>query len=149
MMHPFQPFSQLSRIHDEMLRQFEGREGRKEVEAGKTIGKTTAANWAPPVDVIDDGEKLVFEIDLPGVSKESVSIKVEKRVLTVEGERKLELQPKHEFVRMERAHGPFLRSFRLPESVDADAISAELTSGVLRISLSQKREALPRTVEIK
>ena len=141
MMHPFQPFSQLSRFHDEMLRQFEG----KEPEGTKT----TAANWAPPVDVVDDGEKLVFEVDLPGVPRESVSIKVEKRILTVEGERKLELQPKHDYVRMERAHGPFIRSFRLPDSVDADAISAELNSGVLRISLPQKKEAQARAIQIK
>ena len=142
MMHPFQPFSHLTRIHDEMLRQLEG---RKDADGGKT----TAATWAPPVDVVDDGEKLVFEVDLPGVPRESVSVKVEKRILTVEGERKLELQPKHDYVRMERAHGPFVRSFRLPDSVDADAISAELNSGVLRISLPQKKEAQARAIQIK
>lgn len=141
-MHPFQPFSHLTRIHDEMLRQLEG---RKDADGGKT----TAATWAPPVDVVDDGEKLVFEVDLPGVPKESVSLKVEKRILTIEGERKLEVAPKHELVRMERARGPFSRSFRLPDSADADAITAELVSGVLRIALPQKKEALAKTVEIR
>jgi HSP20 family protein len=142
MMHPFEPFSQLTRTYDQMLRQIDG---RRDTEAGKT----TAASWAPPVDVVDDGERLLFEVDLPGVPRDKVSIKVEKRVLTIEGERTLQLQPKHEFIRTERAHGPFVRSFRLPESVDADGITAELSDGVLRVSLPQKKEALPRVVEIK
>ena len=142
MMHPFEPFTQLSRTYDEMLRQIEG---RRESEGAKT----TAASWAPPVDVVDDGEKLLFEVDLPGVPRDKVSVKVEKRVLTISGERSAELPQPSEFVRVERACGPFSRSFRLPDSADADAISAELKDGVLKVWLPQKKEALPRTVEIK
>jgi HSP20 family protein len=107
-------------------------------------------NFVPAVDVYEDAQKLVLKLEVPGISREDLDIRVEGRTLTVKGERKFESEEKEEnFHRIERRYGSFVRSFTLPATVNTDEVSATSQDGVLSISLSKKPEAKPKQIEVK
>ncbi len=107
-------------------------------------------NFVPAVDVYEDAQKLVLKLEVPGISREDLDIRVEGRILTVRGERKFESEEKEEnFHRIERRYGSFVRSFTLPATVNTDEVSAASQDGVLSISLSKKPEAKPKQIEVK
>jgi len=107
-------------------------------------------NFVPAVDVYEDAHKLVLKLEVPGIRKEDLDIRVEGRTLTVKGERKFEQEEKEEnFHRIERRFGSFVRSFTLPNTVDAENIEAQATDGVLSIALNKKPEAKPKQIEVK
>jgi len=107
-------------------------------------------NFIPAVDVYEDTQKLVLKLEVPGVRKEDLDIRVEGRTLTIKGERKFESEEKEEnFTRIERRFGTFTRSFTLPATVNTEDISATTVDGVLSISLAKKPEAKPKQIEVK
>jgi HSP20 family protein len=109
-----------------------------------------AGNFVPAVDVYEDAQKLVLKLEVPGIRKEDLDIRVEGRTLSVKGERRFEAEEKEEnFHRIERRFGSFVRSFTLPNTVDVDNIEAQATDGVLSISLNKKPEAKPKQIEVR
>ena len=107
-------------------------------------------NFIPAVDVYEDAQKLVLKLEVPGIRKEDLDIRVEGRTLTVKGERKVESEEKEEnFVRIERRFGSFTRSFTLPATVSTDDISAVTADGVLSLTFARKPEAKPKQIEVK
>lgn len=109
-----------------------------------------AGNFVPAVDVYEDAHKLVLKLEVPGIPREALDIRVENRTLTVKGERGFAHEEKEEnFQRIERRYGSFVRSFTLPNTVDVDNIVAEAADGVLNISLAKKPEAKPKQIEVK
>lgn len=104
----------------------------------------------PPVDIVEDGNAYAIEFDVPGFKKDDIHVAVNENVLTVTGERKREVVADEKFFRyFERPEGAFSRSFTLPEHVDADAIKASFTNGVLRLDIPKVEEAKPRVIDIK
>ena len=109
----------------------------------------TAASFAPPVDVYEDANKVVLNLEIPGVRQEDLDIQVEKNTLSVRGERKFESEQKEEnFHRIERRFGTFYRSFSLPATVDTDNVHATYEAGVLRLELTKKAEAKPKQIKV-
>jgi HSP20 family protein len=107
-------------------------------------------NFVPAVDVYEDAQKLVLKLEVPGIRREDLDIRVEGRTLSIKGERKLEAEEKEEnFHRIERRYGSFVRSFTLPVTVNTDDIAATSQDGVLSISLAKKPEAKPKQIEVK
>ena len=123
---------ELMKLRERMNRLFEESMGRYSVgDAG--------ASWSPAVDIYDEDDRVVFEAELPGVSREEVEVEVEDGSLVLRGERKLDPELRsRDFHRMERAYGAFQRSFRLPRGVDAGGIQAEMNGGVLRVTLPRR-----------
>ena len=110
----------------------------------------SAGNFVPAVDVYEDAEKLVLKLEVPGIRREDLDIRVEGRTLTVKGERKFESEEKEEnFHRIERRYGSFVRSFTLPSTVNTEEVAALSTDGVLSITLAKKPEAKPKQIEVK
>ncbi len=106
--------------------------------------------WAPAVDVYEDEKAYVVEVDLPGLRKEDVRVTVQDNVLTIQGERRLQREEKGvDFHRQERFYGKFLRSFTLPDTVDAQRVSAEFKDGVLRLTLPKREPSAGRVIEVK
>jgi len=105
------------------------------------------ATWSPLVNVVDEAERYVLALDLPGVDPATVAIEVDKQLLSVSGERKLEANSGT--VRSERAVGSFKRSFRLPEGVDLDQIQAVGKFGVLEISIPKQAAKTARRIEVQ
>ena len=95
-----------------------------------------AGNFVPAVDVYEDADKLVLKLEVPGIRREDLDIRVEGRSLTVKGERKFESEEKEEnFHRIERRYGSFVRSFTLPATVNTEKVEATSADGVVSISL--------------
>jgi HSP20 family protein len=107
-------------------------------------------NFVPAVDVYEDSQKLALKLEIPGIRREDLDIRVEGRTLIVKGERKFESEEKEEnFHRIERRFGSFVRSFTLPSSVNTDEIQATSADGVLTISLAKRPEAKPKQIEVR
>ena len=112
--------------------------------------EATAQRWAPPMDITEEGDRYVLRADLPGMSENDVTIEVHDRTLTIAGERTYKPQPEHDggYVRLERTYGKFLRALTLPEGIDADAIDALFSRGVLELRIPKPVEAQPRRIHI-
>ena len=118
--------------------------------AGEMQESLAAGNFVPAVDIYEDEHKLVLKLEVPGVKQEDLDIRVENQTLTVKGERKFEAEEKEEnFHRIERRFGSFVRSFTLPQTVNAESISAKYDAGVLSIELAKKEAAKPKQVKIE
>jgi HSP20 family protein len=112
-------------------------------------GSGAARRWIPAMDLIEAGEHFVLKADLPGMTEDDVKIELENNVLTISGERKAELEEKHEgYYRLERTSGAFSRSLTLPEGVDAGAVTAAFDNGVLEVRIPKPEQAKPKRVQI-
>ena len=108
-----------------------------------------AAQWTPRVDVREEEARYVILADVPGVAPADIEISMDKGVLTIKGERKAEPTAENGTrTRVERSYGSFQRSFALPDSADADAITASGKHGVLEIAIPKKAQAAPRKISI-
>jgi len=106
-------------------------------------------SWVPPVDVVEEPERLVFRAEIPGVAREDIDIKFENGTLTLRGEKKTEQEIQGETThRVERFYGSFARSFVLPATIDAGKIQARYKDGVLELVLPKAEVAKPRKIQI-
>lgn len=111
---------------------------------------STSTVWSPRTDLVETDDDFRLRLDVPGMTKEDISINLQNRTLTVSGERTSERTDKgEEFVRVERAFGTFHRSFTLPDAVDEDNIEATYENGVLTISVPKTEERTRRQIEIQ
>lgn len=116
---------------------------------GVATESLAAGNFVPAVDVYEDAQKLVLKLEVPGIQKEDLDLRVEGKTLSVRGERKFESEEKEEnFTRIERRFGSFVRSFTLPGTVDTENVQAHTADGVLTITLAKKAEAKPRQIQV-
>lgn len=144
------PFGALAEIQGEMNRLFDTRFRDTDV-FGDGAG-LLERGWRPAVDIHHDDDKVVVDAELPGLKKEEIEIGVEDGVLTIKGEKKRENEVEEDdYYRVERVHGTFERSFRLPTTVDTAKITAKYKDGVLHVEVPKKEEAKPKqiTVEVK
>jgi HSP20 family protein len=140
----WEPFREFSTLQDRMNRLF--RESYN--DAGRDESLTTS-NFAPAVDVYEDEHKVTLKIEVPGVEEKDIDVRVENHTLTVHGERKIEKEEKEEnYRRVERQYGSFTRTFTLPQTVDAENVSANYDKGVLKITLPKKAEAKPKQIKV-
>lgn len=104
----------------------------------------------PRIDVAEYADKSVLVAELPGVAKEDVKVTVKDGVVEIAGERKAHVLPENAgWVRNEIRNGKFSRSLELPHEVDVNGIAAELTNGVLRVTLPKAEAAKPREIRIQ
>jgi HSP20 family protein len=135
---------------DDFRRRLWGAFGDGEEPEGNGKMSLAAADWAPTVDIVEDEKEFVIKADLPEVKKEEVHVTVDSGLLTISGERKMESETKEKKIhRVERSYGSYSRSFRLPESVNADKLNAGFKDGVLTVHLPKSEEKRPRELEIK
>ena len=107
-----------------------------------------ATVWNPPVDVLEEGDRIFVKVEVPGVDEKDLKVTFEDGLLTITGERQFERKDDRNYHRIERAYGTFTRTFSLPRSVDATQIVAEYRNGVLEISIPKKEEAKPKQIAI-
>ena len=135
----------LASFQDEMNRMFnEFFRGGSGEEVGWGV-----RTWAPPVDIYETDDAVVLTAELPGVSKDDVSIEIHQNTLILRGERKHEAEVKEgDYYRAERAYGTFQRSFVLPTLVDQDQVQATYKDGVLELRLPKSEAAKPKRIAI-
>jgi HSP20 family protein len=102
--------------------------------------------FSPAVDISEENGALVLKAELPGVKSEDLEISVENNVLTLKGERKTASVRRY---RSEQTHGTFTRRFQLPNYIDPTAIEADLSDGILTVTLPKRPEVQPRKIEVK
>ena len=107
------------------------------------------SQWAPRVDIREEDKRFVIFADIPGVDPKDIEVNMDKGILTIKGDRASEsMTESGQFTRVERSSGTFYRRFALPDSADAENISASGKNGVLEISIPKKAETTPRRITI-
>ena len=138
------PMGNLQSFQHEMNRMFD------QFFRGGNGEEAKVSTWQPSVDIYETDDALVIKAELPGVSKDDVSIDVHQNTLTLRGQRKHEAEVKDEhYHRVERSYGSFQRSFTLPTTVDAEKAEASFKDGVLELRLPRLESAKPRQVAIQ
>ncbi|MFC7491174.1 MULTISPECIES: Hsp20/alpha crystallin family protein [unclassified Knoellia] len=111
-----------------------------------TVG-TLARPSVMPIDAWREEDTFVVELDLPGVTPESIDLDVERNVLTVRAERP-GTDDRTELIAAERPRGVFSRQLILGDTLDTDHIQADYNQGVLRLRVPVAEKAKPRKIEI-
>ncbi|MFF9865612.1 Hsp20/alpha crystallin family protein [Streptomyces sp. NPDC013953] len=109
---------------------------------------TTAHPAAMPMDAFREGDTFVVQLDLPGVTPESIDLDVERNVLTVRAERRTAPAEGAEMVIAERPAGTFSRQLFLGETLDTERIEAAYDMGVLTLRIPVAEQAKPRKIAI-
>ena len=92
-------------------------------------------DFAPDCDIVESEGEYKILIDLPGLSKKEIGISLKDNVLTIKGEREINIAEGEEFKRQERRRGAFARSFALPENVNKAEVNASFRNGVLTVAM--------------
>jgi HSP20 family protein len=139
------PMQNLRPLQEEMNRLFhEFVRSGSGGEAGWGTG-----TWTPPVDIYETDDALVLTVELPGISKEDVSIEIHQNTLMLRGQRKPPAGVQEDrYHRVERAYGAFQRSFTLPMIVNQDKVQASYKDGLLELRLPQSEAAKPKRIAI-
>jgi HSP20 family protein len=114
-----------------------------------TQRETEAAALLPPVDIVEDENGITVKADLPGVSRENLSIRVDGETLTVEGAVALGEAQKMEAVYAEIRVARYRRSFVLGRDLDTESIDASMRNGVLTLRVPKREQARPRRIPVK
>lgn len=108
---------------------------------------TTSRPVAMPMDAWREGDRFVVELDLPGVSPETIDLQVERNVLMVSAER-MSRNGDWELLASERPRGRFSRQLVLGDNLDLDQVEAAYDAGVLRLTIPVAERAKPRRIEV-
>lgn len=132
-------------LHRDLLGEF-----NRLVDRSTTDESSAAtADWVPAIDIEEYADRFVLYADIPGVDPTSIEVTLEHGVLTVAGSReRVAEQEGIERRRRERAAGRFLRRFVLPDTVDAESVSANGKDGVLQIVIPKRPQAQPRKITV-
>ncbi len=108
--------------------------------------------WAPPIDIYETAGAYIITVEVPGVTREDVEIAAEDLRLVIRGRRADAHGHDPEAVRyhlVERGFGTFTRSFEFAEKVDVHAVGADLSDGVLTITLPKIPPPAPRRIDVR
>jgi len=111
--------------------------------------KVTTAAWAPAVDIKEADDAFVLHADLPGVKPDDIEVNMDNGVLCIKGSRHSEAEEKSEkYSRIERVSGSFYRRFSLPDTADAEKITARCSDGVLEVRIPKHEKLQPRRISV-
>ena len=116
-------------------------------QIGQLVG-TDAPGWTPPVDLYETPNSFVLTAELPGLTRDQVDLHAEESRIVIRGERASGVVPCDQYHRVERGHGPFSRAFLLPEPIDVDSVTADLSDGILTVTMPKAGGRGARRVEV-
>jgi HSP20 family protein len=139
----YQPSKMLSNVFDEFF--------------NRSLSDIVGSDFTftqPSVNIVENDDFFDVEVAAPGLKKEDFNVEVNKNNLTISARKEEEKEETTEgkVTRSEFNYSSFTRSFYLPETVDADKITATYHEGILRLQLPKKEEAkvkAPKTINIK
>ncbi|WP_394840705.1 Hsp20/alpha crystallin family protein [Pendulispora brunnea] len=137
MLTTWDAFPMLNRLLDDVMNDV----------TGTAFGTGAKVTIDPAIDVRATEDELIFVCDVPGVTQEDLEVAIEGSTLTIKGQRNYSGGEKDK-VWLGRSYGAFAKSFTLPEFVDANAMTAALSNGVLTINVPKKPQAKPRKIQI-
>ncbi len=137
----FEPWNFIDLLHRDLDRVALRRSG---------VDEDTVARWVPAVDIVEEQERFVLRADVPGVDPADIDVSTDNGVLTVAGERQVQSRTEDAGVqRVERVNGRFSRRFSLPDTSDADGITAQSRNGMLEISIPKLPDVQARRITVK
>ncbi len=126
------PFRDLLALHDQI---------------GQLVG-SDAPGWTPPVDLYETAQAFILTAEVPGLTRDQVEIHAEESRIAVRGERVCGQVPCEQYHRVERGHGRFSRAFVLPEPIDVDNVNADLTDGLLTVTIPKAGGRAARKINV-
>lgn len=124
---------QVDRLFNEALRDFDA----------------SSQTWVPASNAWEDDNGFYVQMALPGWEPKEIALEVKNQVLTVKGERNVELKDSEKYHLREIADGQFTRLFRLPSFVEHDKATATHKHGLLTITFPKREEAKCRRIMIE
>jgi HSP20 family protein len=139
----YESWDVLNQLHNQINRIFDN-------QLDRNAGSSSAtADFVPPADIEEYGDRFVLKLDVPGVDINAIDITLDQGVLTISGERQQEARTNGvERSRLERPHGRFHRRFTLPDTVDTAAVRASGNYGVLEVTIPKQPKAQPRRIQV-
>jgi HSP20 family protein len=111
-----------------------------------------ADSWTPPIDVYETQDRYVVAAEVPGLAREHIDLALEDSRLTIRGQRidrRATAEDAIHFHQVERGHGSFARTFEFGSKIDVESVSADLTNGVLTITLPKAMRLPARKIEVR
>lgn len=141
----YEPWSLVNQLQNEINRLFDPR-----VLGERGEDSAATSDWIPAVDIREEPDRYVLHADVPGVDPKDIEITMENGVLTMQGSRVTESEEERKnYKRVERVRGAFYRRFTLPDTADAEKISARVVNGVLEVSIPKQEPARPRKIAVQ
>ena len=138
----FEPWSLVDILHRDLDRIATRRFGSND-------GEHSVADWVPAVDIVEDKDRFVLRADVPGVEPKDIEVSMDGGVLTVAGQRESDSESSEGGVkRIERFSGRFYRRFTLPDTADAENITARSDKGILEVSIPKRPEVQSRRIAV-
>ena len=104
----------------------------------------------PSMDVMETDKEIEISAELPGLEEKDVQVNVADNLLTIRGEKKAEKEQKAKNHRLvERSYGMFERTLELPDGVNAEAIKASISKGVLKVTVPKPVPAQAKKIDVK
>ncbi|MDQ3069219.1 MAG: Hsp20/alpha crystallin family protein [Acidobacteriota bacterium] len=104
--------------------------------------------WMPLVDLYETPESYVISAELPGLAREDFAIELQANTLILKGRRPETAVSPRSYQQLECGQGPFSRTFRFSNDIDADAINAEFKDGVLVVTVPKSAQAASRRIDV-
>ena len=143
-MRALTPWTGLSTMKQEMDRLFD-RFWEGEVTSLPSMGA-----WAPALDVSETKDAVMVKAEVPGMEAKDIQLSLHDQTLTLKGEKKQEKEEKDEhYYRAERSYGAFVRTVRLPATVDGSKVTAAFKNGLLTVTLPKAPAAKGTVIPIK
>lgn len=132
----FGPFAWMRQMQDQLDRAFTNIWGGSSGPSWAADTMFGPSDWTPAIDMFQRGNDLVVRVEVPGLSKDDVTVDIADDQLTVRGERRYDHEEERDGVfRSERSYGSFCRVVPLPQGAIADSAKATFNNGVLEIVL--------------
>jgi HSP20 family protein len=142
----FEPWGLINLLHQDL----DQIAGRRFGVAGSDNDGSSVADWAPAVDIVEEKDRFILRADVPGVRPEDIDVNMENGVLSVSGERHDESTEEAQGMRrVERVSGKFYRRFNLPDTADAEEISAKSANGILEVVIPKQPEIQARRITVE
>ncbi len=141
-----EPWSLINLLHQDL----DQIAGRRYGVAGTDNNGSSVADWVPAVDIVEEKDRYVLRADVPGVRPEDIDVNMENGMLSVSGERHQESTEEAQGMRrVERVNGKFYRRFNLPDTADAEEISARSANGILEVVIPKQPEIQARRITVE
>lgn len=139
----FEPWNFVDLLHRDLDRLVGARDAQRD-------SQEPVADWVPAVDIIEEKSQFVLRADVPGVTPEAIDVSMDNGILSVSGERHaVSGEDDGAVQRIERATGRFYRRFTLPETANAEAITARCHNGILEVRIPKTPEIQARRITVE
>lgn len=108
----------------------------------------TKRTMAPLADICEDNGKVRLRLEMPGVGKDSLEVRIDNDELIIQGTRQ-DGESKGKYLIRERHHEDYLKRYTLDDTIDREKVEAEIKNGILFLTLNLKEASKPKKISIK